>query len=370
MFFIYPAAVSENCERKVVVAACKCMERFFLTQICDSFESGTIRAKRYFKGDSYGPIVLESKIETKPSSLLMEDSNFKNLDASAERERELREKAERLRAERERIEREKAERERKLRERKSEKNAAYRPLDSKIDIIPTSAQIEVDVSYIYGPKSGQLGEDKKIVVGVKMTPFIMKNFKDVEQALLDDYFSRVSESAFKMIRRKIGSSLLNVWHRVISSIPFVKYILNSRVSSEQDDVKDTIYGPNNFVNASAFRSNRNTPGNYKFASNTVIFNKDDLTDPEDYNIFENRSAMNRLFNMGWSSFAVLDPIKEEMTFISALDGGYMHVIPYSYMFECTGTKTVYDSSDKLKGSSKPFSIRRGNFSTFAKYFEK
>lgn len=331
MFFIYPAAVSENCERKIIAPACKCMERFFLTQICDAFDSGNIRVKKYFHNNSYGPLVLESKIVKTKNSLLMEDENKK---------------------------------------KNKEPSGAYKPLDSKIDIIPTSAQIVVDVAYIDGPKGGTEREEKKIVVGVKMTPFIMKNFKDVERALLDDYFSRVSESAFKMIRRKIGSSLLNVWHRILSNIPFSRYFSSAKVDNDQDDVKDTIYGPNNFVNASAFRSNRNTPGNYKFASNTVIFNKDDLTDPEDYNIFSNRSAMNRLFNMGWSTFAVLDPIKEEMTFISALDGGYMHVIPYSYMFESTGTRTVYDSTDKLKGSSRPFHINRGNFSTFAKHFEK
>lgn len=393
MFFIYPAAVSENCDRKIIAPACKCMERFFLTQLEDAFQSGIIRAKQKYDDSkkTYGQIMIESKKETIDASKLIKESsdpiqqlsNIAHDDYSSGDSRKIRDAIKKLdnimcntlnenivyTANNMKKILEAHDSSDDDKDSKKKSSGAYTPLTSKIDIIPTSGSVKVPVMYVggYGPDAGK-EKEKTLVIGVKVMPFIMKNFKDVETALLDDYFSRVCDSAFKMLTRKIGRNLLNVYHNIMSRIPGMRYVMSAKVTSDQDDVKDTIYGASGFVNASAFRSNRNTPGNYKFTSNIIIFNKDDLTDPEDYNLFAHRSAMSRLFNMGWSTFAVLDPIKEEMTFISSLDGGYMHVIPYNYMFETIGTKTVYDSSSQLKNAARPFSVKRGNFSTFSKTF--
>ena len=401
MFFVYPAAVSQNCDRKIVAPACKAMERFFLTQIEDAFSSGILRAKQVYNPakEVYSPIMLEAKRNTSSKMLIKEDSdpltqlNDDLLDLPHLRyspsmtKYEISENIKQLKQLKRQLQRylslgngsyddaldtvnmylKEYEKEEKGSTKTLTSTGSYRPLDSKIDIIPTSGVIRVPIQYIEGPNDGA-EKDRDVTVGVKVIPFIMKNFKDVETALLDDYFSKVSESAFKMLTRKIGRSLFNVYHRIISKIPGISYVLDAKVSNDQDDVKDTVLGASGFVNASAFRSNRNSPANYKFTSNVVIFNKDDLSDPDDYNIFSNRSAMNRLFRMGWSTFGVLDSINEEMTFISSLDGGYMHVIPYSYMFETIGSKVLYDSSDKLKRASSPFNIRKGNFRTFSNHF--
>ena len=394
MFFVYPAAVSQNCDRKIVAPACKCMERFFLTQIEDAFSSGILRAKQVYNSSKevYSPIMLEAKRNTSSKILITEASAIKDdidkidslrysdgisqFDAS-DNVRELKRirielkkynKNGKFDDEIDKINRYLKEYEKEVKTA-TKSNGTYRPLDAKIDIIPTSGVVRIPIQYIDGPNDGS-EKDRDVTVGVKVMPFIMKNFRDVETALLDDYFSKVSESAFKMLTRKIGRTLLNIYHRIISKIPGIGYVLDAKVSNEQDDVSDTVLGSSGFVNASAFRSNRNSPANYKFTSNVVIFNKDDLSDPDDYNIFSNRSAMNRLFKMGWSTFGVLDSINEEMTFISSLDGGYMHVIPYSYMFETIGSKVLYDSSDKLKRASSPFNIKKGNFRTFADHFNK
>ena len=139
---------------------------------------------------------------------------------------------------------------------------------------------------------------------------------------------------------------------------------------DKESRKDIIYNTQGFVNASAFHKTSNSPNNYNYTSNIVIFNKDDLTDPEDANIFENRSAMVRLFKMGWSTFCMLDPVEEMMYFISSLDGGFMHYIPYRYMMESYGSRSYYGIESKLKDSAKPFLIKRGNFANFAKQFYK
>ena len=123
--------------------------------------------------------------------------------------------------------------------------------------------------------------------------------------------------------------------------------------------------PSNFINASAFRNNlRDAPQNRKVTSSVVMFNKDDID--EDISIFQNRSAMQRLFRLGWTSFAVLDPVREVMYFISNLDGGYLHELPYSYMFHSLNAADIYKNETALKSGSRPFSIRKGNFSTFAR----
>lgn len=419
MYFIYPAAISENCDKKIAVAACKCMERFFLTQILDAFQSGNLRAKQEYNDSKkvYGPVVLEGKRNLDKSKKYITESKFlmekthgssspakRGFDASdmmdeldscayhdnmSEMDMRINKaKIERIRGDAQSQRNspggeamddviDKAnkylyeyEQQQKILDRERNKSTvggSYKPLKSTVDIIPTSAEIRIPIAYVDGPKDGD-EKDYPMVIGVKVMPFIMKNFKRVETALLDDYFSRVAESGFKSIARSISRTLLNTFHKIIDRLPLIRHFMNAKVDNEQDDVRDTIYGPSGFVNASAFRSNRNSPSNYHYSSNIVIFNKDDLSDPEDYNIFANRSAMNRLFTMGWSTFAVLDPIEEEMTFISSLDGGYMHKLPYAYIFETIGSKVMYNNKEKLKQASSPFYRRAGNFYTFAKQF--
>jgi hypothetical protein len=59
-----------------------------------------------------------------------------------------------------------------------------------------------------------------------------------------------------------------------------------------------------------------------------------------------------------------------MNFISSLDGGYLHQVPYRYLMESYGSRAYYGTEEKLKDSARPFLIKRGNFATFAKLFKK
>ena len=236
MFFVYPAAVSQNCDRKIVAPACKAMERFFLTQIEDAFSSGILRAKQVYDPakEVYSPIMLEAKRNTSSKMLIKEDSdpltqlNDDLLDLPHLRyspsmtKYEISENIKQLKQLKRQLQRylslgnssyddaldtvnmylKEYEKEEKGSTKTLTSTGSYRPLDSKIDIIPTSGVIRVPIQYIEGPNDGA-EKDRDVTVGVKVIPFIMKNFKDVETALLDDYFSKVSESAFKMLTRKI-----------------------------------------------------------------------------------------------------------------------------------------------------------------------
>lgn len=240
--------------------------------------------------------------------------------------------------------------------------------DYKVDLTPTSMPLEVDV-YVEDETGKSVNQRKFITVGVKVIPIKIKNFDQVNNALLDDYFSKLSENIFKSMYRAGARKIMGAFRKVLDVIGLSKLIpdpVDKYYENKGDIVKQMItMAPSNFVNASAFRSNLNSaPQNYKFTSSVVMFNKDDLD--EDESIFLNRSAMNRLFKMGWTSFAVLDPVKEVMWFISNLDGGFLHELPYSYMFNSLNASDIYKNESALRNGSRPFSIRKGNFSTFAR----
>lgn len=240
--------------------------------------------------------------------------------------------------------------------------------DIRIDLTPTSMPLDVSVTYRQGPKHEE-HEKRTIMIGVKVVPIQIKNFKKVNDALLNDYFSRTSENIWNTIKRNVSKKLVGGMRRVFDAIGISKFLpdpVDSHYEKNGDVVKQMItMQPSDFVNSSAFRSDlRNAPMNYKFTSSVVMFNKDDIE--EDTSIFANRSAMNRIFKLGWTSFAVLDPVKEVMLFISSLDGGFLHELPYSYMFNSLQANDIYKNESGLRNGTRPFSIRKGNFATFAR----
>jgi len=277
--------------------------------------------------------------------------------------------------------RERAEdRAREAQEREDERNksayrtGSYSPLKTGVDIAPTSGTVNVNVLYKGGKLDGKMQDDVDVTINVKVIPTIIKNFRNLENDLLNDYFSRKSDAAFKSIGRNIARTMYNKFKRFPFGIGDVIWKAGMNMAGEDVDAesrKDIIYNTQGFVNASAFHRIGASPNNYNYTSNIVIFNKDDLTDPDNQNIFQNRSAMIRLFKMGWSTFCMLDPVEEMMYFISSLDGGYMHQIPYRYIMESIGTRSYYGDNDrKLKDSAKPFLIKRGTFNDFARQFLK
>lgn len=485
MIFIYPASVSETCDKRIVPAVAKCIERFFLTQIADAMADNVIPLSRKYKGNNYGPILMEcvnnynkKQLLTEHKILLEDDAGFQRrddriidlmnrvahsrniddvedaidelntldqqyardaatstsdltgdeyrelrghinnyirqlqtryhelerqeredrrnretLDPRAERDEAREDEKLRLAQEKDRREWQKERRDDELSRRKDsrdmERNARdfeeyadrragsgaghFMPLDSKIDITPTTTTVTAPIMYNGGPLNGRMKE-VELNISVKVIPTIIKNFKVLEKDMLDDAFTKKSEMFFKTRGRNIARNVYNVLKRLPFGMGDAIWRAGMMTANgddvERESRKDIIYNTQGFVNASAFHKSSNSPNNYNYTSNIVIFNKDDLTDPDDANIFQNRTAMVKLFKLGWSTFCMLDPVEEMMYFISSLDGGYMHPIPYRYIMESYGSRAYYGTEEKLKDSAKPFMIKRGNFSNFAKVFYK
>jgi hypothetical protein len=75
MIFIYPASVSETCDKRIVPAVCKSIERFFLLQLQDAISSGELSFYRKWEGNKYGPLLMESIIKPSNTKMLLEGFN-------------------------------------------------------------------------------------------------------------------------------------------------------------------------------------------------------------------------------------------------------------------------------------------------------
>lgn len=422
MIFIYPASVSENCDKRIVPAICKSIERFFLIQIQDAIVSGEITFYRQWDGHRYGPLLMESLDNYNTKQKLLVEAHgydYETNSREAEEHEWKRDEDERRRIkhrwdeEKHEMSKQKNQREWDANSREQEKHewdrqknqrdavehqyktrkydqeyhtkhadhvrdyhtpsGNYIPMDSKIDIIPTGSTVETSIVLRGGDNNNRLQNYCNVNINVKVMPTIIKNFKILERDLLNDYFSRKSEAFFKTVGRNVARKTYNVLKRLPFNMGDVIWKTGMEIAGEEIDTeskKDIIYNTHGFVNASAFHKSSSSAGNYNFTSNIVIFNKDDLTNPEDQNIFANRSAMQKLFKLGWSTFCMLDPVEEIMYFISSLDGGYLHAVPYRYLMESYGSRAYYGTETKLRDSAKPFLIKRGNFATFSKLFKK
>ena len=94
-----------------------------------------------------------------------------------------------------------------------------------------------------------------------------------------------------------------------------------------------------------------------------MFNKDDIMKEEGANFFLDKHQLGKMFKAGWNSFCVLYPLREEVMFISALDGGSLHTIPYSYVFNALGMDQIYTNMNDLQRRSPVFRRSAGSFST-------
>ena len=74
-----------------------------------------------------------------------------------------------------------------------------------------------------------------------------------------------------------------------------------------------------------------------------------------------RVQLMKMFKAGWNAFCILDPHREEAMFITALDGGYLHVVPYSYIFNSLGMDQIYTNLDDLQRRSPVFRLHVGKF---------
>jgi hypothetical protein len=133
----------------------------------------------------------------------------------------------------------------------------------------------------------------------------------------------------------------------------------------KDPVKRMILlSPQGFVDASSFKRHKNTPSFYNFSSASVVFRDDDMTYEGGENFFKDKGQLQKMFKAGWNTFVIMKEIEETLYFISSLDGGALHILPYSYLFNALKMDKVYDS-DEFKRRSKGFQIKSGNIGTLS-----
>lgn len=231
---------------------------------------------------------------------------------------------------------------------------------------PTMMNINVKVHYAGGPheeantKITPKDTFQEISVGCKIAPMILKNFESIENAILDDYFSSQFKSSWTITYRNMMRNTISLVDRAMKKLGFGKIDLASKMGTVE---KEVLMSPQGYVNANSFKHKSDSPGFYNYSSAMVIMNKDDLTHEEGTNFFLNKSQLNRMFKLGWNSFCILDPTREEVIFISSLDGGQMHIIPYSYIFHSLGMEQIFTDISDLQKRSPIFRRSSGNINT-------
>ena len=236
---------------------------------------------------------------------------------------------------------------------------------------PTMMNISVKIHYLGGPHENYggvspSGSMQEIAIGCKILPMSLKSFESIEEAVLSDYFATKYQMAWR------------IWYRgfLRSSIRFVEKALkwlgiHSDLLAGQDPINSNILlAPSGYINASSFKNKSGTPGFYNYSSAIVIFNKDDIIKEEGENFFLDRVQLMKMFKAGWNAFCILDPHREEAMFITALDGGYLHTVPYSYIFNALGMDQIYTNLNDLQRRSPVFRLHTGKFSALVSKLRK
>jgi len=300
--------------------------------------------------------------------------NFKN-DPSILRAKEEREKTkadrdytkgeiENIERVRQREKEEKEEREKELKQHESHGMYKVEPVKG-VSMKPTMANMQVMVNYMgKGPFSDTgrsrsiEGTFKEIAIGVKVLPLKITNFDRIEDFILNDYFT----TTFQSMWRRVSRTFLRLAAQKVTQFAH-KYFkeLEFDPREHMDPVHANILlASQGFINSSPFDKKHNMPSYYNFSSAIVIIDKRDLTKEEGANFFLDVSQLKRMFKMGWNSFCILDETREEALFVSSLDGGHLHVIPYQYIFNNLGMDQVYQNVNDLRKKASPFRMVAGN----------
>jgi len=251
--------------------------------------------------------------------------------------------------------------------KQAQTHGSYQVKDTTgVDLQPTMATVKVKIHYVGGPSegTGSAGDHdyQEIAVGVKVIPVKVQNFSNIQDAILDDYFASKTAMLFKTIGRSVVRKSISWVEKTIKKISGQSVDLTQFI--EDPVMRYILSSPQGFVDASSFKHNKNAPSFYNFSSASVVFLNDDMTHEAGENFFMNKQAMQRMFKAGWNTFIVLNNIEETAYFISSLDGGALHILPYSYIFNSLKMDKVYDSDD-FKRRSRSFQTKSGGINTLA-----
>jgi hypothetical protein len=236
-----------------------------------------------------------------------------------------------------------------------------------VSLKPSMMNIGIKIHYSGGPHEAQntpytsSGTMQEISIGSKVMPLRLMAFNNIENAILDDYFSTTFQVWWKASYRNFLRKSA-VYVEKILKLLGVNVDMTSKISKGPAESM-IIFAPKGYVDASSFRKKSGSASFYNYSAALVMFNKKDIMKEEGENFFLNRSQLLNMFKLGWNSFCILDPVREEVLFISSLDGGYLHVLPYAYIFNSVGMDKIYENMADLQRRSPVFRMKTGGFRT-------
>jgi len=269
--------------------------------------------------------------------------------------------------ERAQIEREKLAREKgKEKAGQYETHGSYKVETMKgVSLKPTMMNLSVKIHYVGGEHekfggTSPSGTMQEIAVGCKVLPMVLNSFEPIEDAILNDYFATAEQMKWRTYYRNFLRSSMGTVQKT------VRWLTGKKIdmTKDMDPVNSQILmAPQGYIQASSFKHKGGSAEFYNYSSAIVMFNKDDIMREEGSNFFLDKYQLSKMFKAGWNSFCILDPLREEAMFISALDGGTLHIIPYSYIFNTTGMDQIYTNMNDLQRRSPVFRKSAGSFSS-------
>ena len=173
------------------------------------------------------------------------------------------------------------------------------------------------------------------VLGVKVVPFRVKSGESIASLMNQDTQLKTLE----FLSTKYGRAISRAFFRIMKKIriPFIRDRALSGDPKTDIIFAETKYGQNMFV----------------------CLNQLDLENDE---VFSSPAGVQRLHQLGWVSFVVLDDVNKRATFCMKEYGGVCSMVPYGFIFSSLGKEhsKVYEDLEDLKKSSGPFFNMRTN----------
>jgi len=194
---------------------------------------------------------------------------------------------------------------------------------------------------------------KSLIIGVKVIPTIAKNFNSMYEILRDDYYANVLRYMFKGASRTIMRALYN--NPIIKKLKRWYELALGRSGPDEmggspaDWYFNILLSKKALLNSSGFKSDSSGLSYRQYTSAIAIMNKDEKED-----LFDDPSRLQRLFNMGWNSFVIMDDRNKKATFCSNLDRGRCIMLPYSFIMHSLKAGDLYKSYEDLERASGGF----------------
>ena len=226
-------------------------------------------------------------------------------------------------------------------------------IDNKLDFVPTMVILETDVWIRRDNVTSIKPQQRSIAVGVKVIPIKSKNFSNMYRTIRDDYFASRYRYLYKTLGRMVLRALwsgaairkLKRWYELAvgTNSP------DELGSSKLDWYLNVLLSKKALIDSGGFNP---APGGLKyrqFTSGIAIMNKDEKED-----MFSEPGRLQRLFNMGWNSFVIIDPTQHTATFCSNLDRGKCETVLLSQIFHSMNAENIYKNYEDLQRSAGGF----------------